>query len=104
MSEPGLDLHEWESMWASVEEGEGADPDDALSQYADIVQRMLASRGYNVTDPVERTGDESEIVVTYLSAREVADHAQLGQASRDEVRAAIDDLRSVFETIVQERP
>ena len=45
MSEPGLDLHEWQSMWASVEQDKDADPNAALSQFADIVERMLRARG-----------------------------------------------------------
>ncbi len=44
MKEPGLDLHEWESARASVEEDLEADPAAALSQLADIVERMLAHR------------------------------------------------------------
>jgi hypothetical protein len=104
MSEPGLDLHEWESMWASVAEDRDDDPDAALSQFADIVERMLRSRGYNVADPVESGGDEPEIVRTYVAARETAERAEVGAASRAEVDAAIDDLEDVFDTIVTERP
>jgi ribosome-associated translation inhibitor RaiA len=104
MSEPGLDLHEWESMWASVAEDKDADPDAALSQFADIVERMLRSRGYNVGDPVEASGDEPEIVKTYISARNTAERAELGEASRAEVETAIEDLQDVFDTLVAGRP
>jgi hypothetical protein len=104
MTEPGLDLHEWESMWASVAEDRDADPDAALSQFADIVVRMLRSRGYNVDDPVEAGGDEPEIVTTYRAARETAERAEVGSASRAEVETAIEDLEDVFDTIVKDRP
>jgi hypothetical protein len=104
MSEPGLDLHEWQSQWESVAVDMDADPDAALSQLADIVERMLVSRGYEVNDPVERVGDEPELVVTYLAARETTERAELGNASRAEVETAIEDLRSLFETITAERP
>jgi cupin superfamily acireductone dioxygenase involved in methionine salvage len=104
MSEPGLDLHEWESMWASVAEDKDADPDAALSQFADIVARMLRSRGYNVDDPVEVSGDEPEIVKTYTAARDTAERAELGAASRAEVETAIEDLQDVFDTLIAERP
>jgi hypothetical protein len=104
MSEPGLDLHEWESEWASVEEDVPDDPDAALSRYADIVERMLVARGYRVDDPVAASGDEPEIVETYASARDVAERAQVGEASRADVEAAIDDLRTLFETLTTERP
>ena len=104
MTEPGLDLHEWETMWASVAEDRDADPDAALSQFADIVGRMLRSRGYNVDDPVEASGDENEIVTTYVAARETAERAQVGSASRAEVDDAINDLEDIFDTVIAERP
>jgi hypothetical protein len=104
VSDPGLDLHEWESMWASVAEARDDDPNAALSQFAEIVERMLRSRGYNVVDPVETSGDEPEIVRTYVSARETAERAEVGAASRADVDAAIDDLEDIFDTLVNERP
>lgn len=104
MTEPGLDLHEWETMWASVAEHRDDDPDAALSQFADVVGRMLRSRGYNVDDPVEASGDENEIVTTYFSARETAERAGTGSATRAEVDDAINDLEDVFDTLISERP
>jgi hypothetical protein len=104
MTEPGLDLHEWETMWASVAQDRDDDPDAALSQFADIVGRMLRSRGYNVDDPVEASGDEHEIVTTYFAARETAERAEVGSASRSEVDDAINDLEDVFDTVIAERP
>ena len=104
MSEPGVDLHEWESEWASVAEEQDADPAAALTQYAGIVEQMLVSRGYRVDDPVEASGDEPEIVKTYAAAREVTERAELGEASRAEIQEATEDLRSVFDTIAAERP
>jgi hypothetical protein len=103
MSEPGFDEHEWESMWASVAEERDDDPDAALSQFADIVERMLRSRGYNLADPVEASGDEPEIATTYRSARETAERAEVGGASREEVNDAIDDLEDIFDTLIAER-
>ncbi|MBA3382526.1 MAG: hypothetical protein H0T97_11800 [Actinobacteria bacterium] len=104
MKEPGLDLHEWESARASVEEDLEADPAAALSQLADIVERMLVERGYHLGDPVAVGGDDPEIVVTYRAVRETTERAELGEASRADVRTAIDDLRLLFETITTERP
>jgi len=49
-------------------------------------------------------GDDPEIVVTYRAARETTERAELGEASRADVRTAIDDLRLLFETITTERP
>ena len=104
MKEPGLDLHEWESTWASVEEHLEDDDSAALSQLADVVERMLIERGYSSTTPVTRSGEEPEIVVTYRSVRETNDRAELGEASRADVGTAMDDLRAIFETLTVERP
>lgn len=104
VSEPGLDLHEWTSRWSSIDEEAADDPDVALSQFADLVERMLVARGYDVNDPVQSSGDEPEIVVPYRAARDTAERAELGEASRADVEAAIEDLRAIFETLVIERP
>jgi hypothetical protein len=101
--EPGLDRHAWESVWASLEEDLRDYPDAAVSQLADLVEDMLLARGYAVNDPVESAGDEPEIVVTYRAAREIAERAELGDASRAEVETAIDDLRILYETLLAER-
>jgi hypothetical protein len=102
MSEPGVDLHDWESMWASVAQDAGDNPDAAVSQLADIVQRMLLARGYHLGDAVAVGGDEPEIVVTYLAAREATERAEIGEAPRAEVESAIDDLQAIFDTLVAE--
>ena len=96
--EGGADLHSWESQWASIAEDADSDPDAALSQYADLVEQVLGANGYAVRDAVAREGEEREIVTTYLAARETAERAELGAASRSEVEQAIEDLRSVFDT------
>ena len=96
------DLHGWESAWASIEEDADGDPDAAISAYAEIVERALRAAGYAVHDPVARQGEEPEVVLTYLSAREVAERAELGDASRSEVEVATEDLRSILDSVVNE--
>jgi hypothetical protein len=39
------------------------------------------------------------VVTTYLAARETAERAELGNASRGDVELAIDDLRGLFDAI-----
>ena len=102
MEEPGFDLHEWQSVKASIEEDIADDPDAGLSQLADLVHRMLGERGYAVDDPVASQGEEPEIVVSYRAARETTERAELGAASRSEVEAAIEELREVFTALVAE--
>lgn len=95
-AQPGADLYSWESQWASVEEDADGDPDAAVSQYADLVERMLEANGYAVHDQVARAGEEREVIATYLAAREAAERAELGEATRGEVEQTIEDLRLVF--------
>jgi hypothetical protein len=95
----GFDEHDWESTWASIEEVAADDPDAALSQYADLVEQMLKARGYALDDPVAREGENPEVISTYLAARETAERAEVGAASRGDVELAIDDLRSLFDAI-----
>ena len=102
MSEPGLDIHEWQSRWASIEDDVADDPDAALSQLADLVQSVLRERGYAIDDPVASRGDEAEIVASYRSAREAAERAELGEASRTEVTDALDELRAIFDSLASE--
>lgn len=101
-TQPGFDLHQWESRWASIEEQLEGDPAAGLSQLADVVERMLEAGGYAVRDPVARGGDEPEVVVTYRSARETAERAEVGAASRGEIELAVEDLRDLFGTLAGE--
>ena len=98
----GSDLHAWQSQWASIAEDADDDPDAALSRYADLVESVLEAHGYAVRDPIAREGEEREVVTTYLSARETAERAEVGAASRGEVEQAIDDLSAVFKTFENE--
>jgi hypothetical protein len=100
--EGGGDLHAWESEWASIAEDADADPDAALSQYADLVENVLEANGYAVRDPIARAGEEREVVATYVSARETAERAELGAASRGEVKQAIEDLRAVLDAFMRQ--
>ena len=104
MSEPGLDLHDWQSRWESVAETRDDDPDAALSLLADIVGEMLVEAGYDGGDPVSSEGAEPEVARSYAAAREVAERAELGEASRADVEDAMANLDEVFGTLVAERP
>jgi len=98
----GFDEHDWESTWASIEEAAEDDPDAALSQYADLIEQVLLARGYALDDPIASAGEAPEVVRTYAAARETAERAELGEASRGDVELAIDDLRALFGTITGE--
>ena len=105
MLEPGLDRHEWESEWASLEEELADSPADVLPELDDLVARMLDARGYAVSDPVAREGDDRDVIAGFLAAREItrlrADPAQ--DVSPGDVAAAVNGYRSVYEFLLEER-
>lgn len=105
MLEPGLDRHEWESEWASLEEGLEDDPVDALPTLDDLVERMLDARGFAIEDPVVREGDDRDVVAEFLAAREITrllDESP-DSVSPGDVAAAINAYRSLYEFLLEER-
>ena len=100
MLEPGLDRHEWESDWRTLEDALRTDPAQALPGLDRLVARMLAESGYELTDPI--AGDESKVVAEYLAAHEIVEAAEhdSGELSPGDVASAVNDLRAVFDTLV----
>jgi hypothetical protein len=104
MLEPGLDRHEWESRWASLEEELADSPRDVLPELDLLVGQMLEERDYVLDDPVAREGEGREVVVEFLSAREItrllADDPDA--VSPGDVAAAVNGYRSVYEFVIEE--
>jgi len=101
--DPGLDRHEWESELATLDEGLRDAPAEGLSELADLVERMLSERGYDLANPVVREGEDREVVAEYLAAREVSDRVEGGEdVDPGDVAAAINGLRAIFDFVVTE--
>ena len=101
--EPGLDRHEWESEMETLEPELEDSPVDALPELADLVERMLLERGYDVTDPVVREGEEREVVAEYLAAREISDRVERGDdVGPGDVGAAIRGFRAIYDFVIAE--
>lgn len=102
--EPGLDLHEWESEFASIEDDLEADPEHALRELVSLVERMLTARGFDVTDPVADDGEEPEILASFRAAREVARLVDgAADVEPDAAGSAIEDLRAIYDYLITER-
>ena len=71
MVEPGLDRHDWESRWASLEEDLADSPRDVLPELDELVAQMLQERNFAIDDPVAVEGEGREVVDDFLSAREI---------------------------------
>jgi hypothetical protein len=105
MIDPGLDRHEWESELRALEPELEDQPAQALSELADLVERMLRERGYDLADPVAREGEDREVVAEYLASREISDAVERGDAGAGpgDVAAAVTGLRALAEYVLDER-
>jgi hypothetical protein len=105
MVEPGLDRHEWESEWQALEEELADSPAEVLPELDELVARMLAARGFAVSDAVAREGDEQEVVAEFLAARETTRLVETGaeDISPGDVAAAVNGYRAVYEHLLAER-
>ena len=103
MYDPGLNRHEWESEWQTLEDDLRTDPAQALPELDRLVSRMLAETGYELSDPV--AGEESEVVAEYLAAHEILEAAESNseEVSPGDVAAAVNGFRAVFDHLVATR-
>jgi hypothetical protein len=85
MSQPGLDLHEWETRWQEIEEAFTTDPAGALAEACDLVEEMLL-----VDDGAD------ELAAAYRAARETSDRLERGEdVDPGDIGAAVENLRSI---------
>jgi iron uptake system EfeUOB component EfeO/EfeM len=105
MYDPGLNRHEWESEWESLEDDLRADPAHALPELDRLVTRMLEESGYELTDPVVTEGAEREIVAEYLAAHEIVQAVERDteDGTPGDVAAAVNGYRAVFDHLVTTR-
>jgi hypothetical protein len=103
-SEPGLDLHEWESIWADLDDAAANAPDETLPEMVRLVQQMLDERGFDLHEPITAEGEEPEILRSFLAARElVAVLDAGGEVEPEAIADAIEDVRAVHDHVVAGR-
>ena len=102
MTDPGLDLHEWQTRWAELEEDARESPAEAVSEMDRLLEEMLRGRGFAL-EPVVGEGEEPEVVRQFVAAREIARQADTGDAAPGDVAAAIEGYRALFEHLTVER-
>ena len=103
MTEPGLDLHDWETEWQQLLEA-GADASaEALPELVRLIRQMLAERGYQLDEPVTEVGEDMEIVKNFLAAEAVARAAEAGEVNDEDVATALDDLQDIYDYLVGDR-
>jgi hypothetical protein len=101
-NEPGLELHEWETRWEELEPMFAEDPAGTLPEACDFVEQTLRE---SEADPDAVPGEPDELMSTYAAARETANRIENGEdVDPGDVAAAIENLRSVYESLRANRP
>jgi hypothetical protein len=103
MTEPGLDLHEWESQWVQLQEAAADAPDEALPELVRLTEQMLLDRGYDLENPVVMEDESPDIVHDFLAARDIARAAETTKLEQEEIYTAIGDLNEIHDYLVEER-
>jgi N-acetyl-anhydromuramyl-L-alanine amidase AmpD len=103
MTEPGGDLHDWETRWADLQEVAADTPAEALPEVVKLVEEMLAERGYDLENPVVEENEDPDIVRSFLAAREIALADETAGVEQEDVQTALDDLADVYDYLVDDR-
>jgi len=104
MQEPGLDRHEWESEWASLEQDFTDEPAGSLRFVHELIGRMLMERGVLDDSLVANEGADPDLLRPYEAGAELVqkldDEADVDEA---DIRDALENFRELFQTLVSER-
>jgi hypothetical protein len=103
LSEPGLDLHDWQTRWEELEEAFAEEPDQALPEIVRFVQTMLVERGFQLDEPVTAEGEDPDIVRQFLAARELARLIEEGKGNDEDVQTAFESLSEIYLYLVEDR-
>jgi hypothetical protein len=103
MTEPGLDLHEWETQWQQAQDDAEEDATGALAEMDRIIAEMLGARGFQLNEPVTEEGEEPEILREYLAAHETKLTVDTGDFDPGDVGAAIEGLQAIYAYLVGDR-
>jgi|SRR5215210_1253223 len=108
MRDPGLDRHEWETEWESLEPLVVDSPAESLPELDRLVGRMLAERGYPVDEeetepasPVEEGGVDPEVMAAFRVAREITRQVDRGEdVDPGDVGQAVGLYRELYEHLL----
>lgn len=95
---------EWRSLQARFVD----DPAGATDQADRIIGTVMDERGYPVSDFEQRAADVSvehaDVVTNYRAAHAIALRARKGEATTDELRAALIHYRALFQELLDSAP
>jgi hypothetical protein len=104
--EPGLDVHEWESEWASLEDDIADSPETALPIVHELITRMLQERGILDESLVVAEGADPDWFRTWEAGKELTvllDSSDV-DIDRQDILDQLEEYRTLFEALIAERP
>ena len=103
--EPGLDVHQWESEWTSLEDDIADSPETALPLVHELVTRMLKERRILDESLVVAEGADPDWFRTWEAGKELV--ALLddldAEVERQDIVDQIEEYRALFDALVAER-
>jgi hypothetical protein len=94
-------------QWRNVQAAFVDDPRGAVTRADGLVEDVMRTRGYPVSDFDQRPGDLSvdygRVVQNYRAAREIAIRHRRGMATTEDLRQAMVYYRGLFQDLLDER-
>jgi len=104
----GVERVRFSDEWRSIQARFVDDPAGAADQADGIIGAVMEERGYPVTDFEQRAADVSvehpDVVTNYRAAHAIALRAKNGEATTDELRAALIHYRALFHELLDSVP
>lgn len=104
-----LTADEWQSFtdrWQSVQSRFVDDPVGSVADADELVDRLMAARGYPMSDFEQRAADLSVghaiVVENYRAAHAIAMRHRAGQATTEDLRNAFIHYRALFTELLQQ--
>jgi hypothetical protein len=103
--EPGLDVHEWRSEWASLEDDIADSPETGLPVVHELITRMLRQRGVLDDNLVVAEGVDPDWIRTWEAGRELVSLVDDAAAEVDDQDLVdqLDEYRDLFEALLEQR-
>jgi len=101
---PAGDREHFAEAWRTVQAGFVDAPGESVTQADQLLERLMAQRGYPVGDfelqATDLSVDHPHVVQNYRAAREIADRQRSGKASTEDLREAIIQYRALYEELL----
>ncbi len=100
-------LNGYVQQWKTVQTLFVDDPRGAVTDADRLVEEVMRTRGYPVSDFDQRAADISvhhpRVVDNYRSARDIAQRHKVGKASTEDLRRAMVYYRDLFQDLLEDR-